>query len=330
MKVSFPHEEDPAKTGQAANRLGPLRLLLAVVVGFAVVLGVLALANPARMQAFVADLERRWGAPVFDDDRAASDKWSIALGSFFRLGRDDLPEVTELVIDVPFKEISQIYSKREEALATGHLVQGPGDFVSGDIRLSDRSVPVKLRLKGDWNDHLQGRKWSFRIRVRDGEHVLGMRRFSIQHPATRGYQAELLYFELLRGLGIMAPRYQFVDVTLNGDAVGLMALEEFFAKELLEFQHRREGVIVRFDESLVWDARDSASGGTVGWHGAFDDYRSAPVDAFGSSKIAESPQLSKQLRVAEGLLKGFASGRLTAAEVFDVPQLGRFIASTLR
>ena len=263
MKVSFPHEEDPASVGKTANRLRPLQLLLAIVAGLAIVLLVLALANPARVQSFVAELEQRWGAPIFGEDRGAADKWSIALGSFFRLGRDDLPEVPELIIDVPFKEISQIYAKREEALVTGHLVQGPDDFVSGDIRLPDRSVPVKLRLKGDWNDHLQGRKWSFRIRVRDGDHLLGMRRFSIQHPETRGYQAELLYFELLRGLGVMAPRYQFVDVTLNGEAVGLMALEEFFAKELLEYRQRREGVIVRFDESLVWDARDSTSGGTV-------------------------------------------------------------------
>lgn len=328
MKVSFPHQEDPASTGTAAHRLRPLQWVLAIVAGLAIVLLFLAIANPAKVQGLVTDLERRWGAPVFGQDRGVADKWSVALGSFFRLGRKDLPEVPQLVIDVPFKEISHIYRKREEALAIGHLVQGPDDFVSGDIRLGDRGVPVKLRLKGDWTDHLQGRKWSFRIRVRDGDHLLGMRRFSIQHPETRGYQAELMYFELLRGLGVMTPRYEFVNVTLNGEAVGLMALEEFFAKELLEFQRRREGVIVRFDESLVWDSRDSASGETVGWNGSFDDFRSAAVDAFASTKIAESPLLAEQLKVAEGLLKGFASGRLTAAEVFDAQQLGRFIAAS--
>jgi len=34
-----------------------------------------------------------------------------------------------------------------------------------------------------------------------------------------------------------------------------MAFEEHFSKELLESQGRREGVIVKFDESLFWDYR---------------------------------------------------------------------------
>ena len=227
---------------------------------------------------------------------------------------------------MPFKDISKLHQKRDEALAIGHLVQGDDDFVGGSIRFDGRTIPIRLRLKGDWVDHLQGRKWSFRIRVRDGDHLLGMRRFSLQHPLTRGYQAELMYFELLRGFGVMAPRYQFVDVTLNGESIGLMALEEFFAKELLEHNRRREGVIVRFDESLPWAARDSLSGEAVGWNGAFDDYRNAAIDGIGSTRIAESPVLSEQFRVAQGLLRGFADGKLQASQVFEVQQLGRFIA----
>jgi hypothetical protein len=303
-------------------------VLAAIVAGTFFALVLVALARPQFMQRIVTDLEERWGARIFAHDRSLAEKWSVVLGAYFQERLDGIPAVPQLVIDVPFKEIAQIYRKREEALASGHLVQGPGDFVKGDIRLGDRSVAVKLRLKGDWTDHLQGRKWSFRIRVRDGEHLLGMRRFSIQHPGTRGFQSELMYFELLAGLGVMTPRYQFVNVSLNGEAIGLMALEEFFAKELLEYQQRREGVIVRFDESLVWDARDSVSGELVGWSGSFDDYRAADIDAFASTKIAESPVLTEQLEVAEGLLKGFSSGRLSASEVFDVLQLGRFIAAS--
>ena len=55
-----------------------------------------------------------------------------------------------------------------------------------------------------------------------------MRRFSIQHPATRGYQGEVIFQETLRRLGVLTPRYFFVDVIINGDDIGIMALEEHF------------------------------------------------------------------------------------------------------
>ena len=83
-----------------------------------------------------------------------------------------------------------------------------------------------------------------------------MRRFSIQNPATRFYQAEAIYLEALRYFDVLAPRYQFVNVSLNGESMGLMALEESFSKELLESSDRREGVIVRYNENLLWSSRD--------------------------------------------------------------------------
>ncbi|MDX1509517.1 MAG: CotH kinase family protein, partial [Woeseiaceae bacterium] len=325
MKVSFPHQEDPHTRQAQPSRQRLLRVAAGVAAGLLLIVALVIVLRPQASLGTLARLEQSWGAGAYGVGGLA-ENWSIAIGSFFRSQIADLPEVPQLVIDVPFKDMSKLYQKREEALAMGHLVQGDDDFVNGSIRVDGRVVPIKLRLKGDWVDHLQGRKWSFRIRVRDGEHVLGMRRFSLQHPLTRGYHAELMYFELLRGFGVMVPRYLFVDVTLNGEDVGLMALEEFFAKELLEFNRRRESVIVRFDESLPWAARDSLSGEPVGWNGAFDDYRNAAIDGIGSTRIAESPVLAQQFRTAQGLLRGFADGKLGASQVFDVQQLGRFIA----
>ena len=83
---------------------------------------------------------------------------------------------------------------------------------------------------------------------------------------------------------------------------------------------------MRFDESMVWDSNDSAWGERNGWEGAFDHYRNAAVDAFGSGKIADSPTLSKQYQVAVGLLRGLVSRQLKASEVFDVEQMGQFMA----
>ncbi len=299
--------------------------LFVLVIGLFIAV-VAVLVRPQYLQRAAVGLDQRWGNQLWNYDRALSDKWSIAVGSYLRQFMDGVPEIPELVIDVPFREITKIYAQRDEALERGKLVQGIDDFVKGEIRLKDRTVPIKLRLKGDWNDHLMGRKWSFRIRIRNNEQLFGLRRFSIQNPNTRGFQAELLYFEVMRLFDVMVPRYQFVTVTLNGESMGLMALEEFFSKELLEYNQRKEGVIVRFDESLAWIAKDAISGEDNGWGGAFDHFSNAQIDAIGSSRIAESPVLTKQYAIAAGLLNGFVDKKLTAAEVFDTQKLAAFIA----
>ena len=63
----------------------------------------------------------------------------------------------------------------------------------------------------------------------------------------RGFQAEDLFLEHLRGEDVLAPRFSFVDVTLNGKRLGLMALEESFSAELLVRQQRRDGPMLRFE-----------------------------------------------------------------------------------
>ncbi len=231
-------------------------------------------------------------------------------------------ELPHLVIDIKFKHMRKISAKREEALKRGQLIATDADLVPASMRFEKRTIPVKLRLKGDLLDHLGGRKWSFRVEVKGKDQILGMRRFSIQHPKVRGFQGETLVFEMMRRLGVITPRYFFVEVTVNGTKIGIMAIEEHFSKELLESNQRPEGVILRFDESLVWAARDGRS---FGLRGVFDDYRNAPIRPFRASRISKSEKLSREYAVATGLLRGFVDGTLRASEVFDVGLLGRFL-----
>ena len=165
------------------------------------------------------------------------------------LSNDEIPHFN---IDIKFKNLQKLIAKREQALEVGVLVKGKDDYVPAEIRFQGESYKIKMRLKGDWTDHLEGDKWSFRVHVKGDNHLLGMSRFSIQHPRTRNFESEILFFEALKKEGILVPRYFFVEVILNGKNIGLMALEEHFTKELLESQRRREGVIIRFDEDMFW------------------------------------------------------------------------------
>lgn len=110
---------------------------------------------------------------------------------------------------------------------------------------------MKLRLKGDWTDHLGGDKWSFRIKVRGDDTLLGMKVFSIQDPETKNYVNEWLFHRALEREEIISPRYDFVDVTINGKHKGIFALEEHFEKQLIEHNQYRAGPILRMNEDLL-------------------------------------------------------------------------------
>ena len=252
-------------------------------------------------------------------------RYALAQAPLNYLAATELPK---MVLDVKFKNMQKIFKKRAEALEKKFLVQGKDDFVPVTIRDAgiDKKIKAKVRLKGDYVDHLLGNKWSFRVHTKGKSHFSGLRRFSVQHPKTRGFQQEPLFFELLRQLDLLAPRYSFVDLTINGKNIGVMAVEEHFSKELLETNGRKEGVIVRFDESIVFDARDGYERRMGLDGGAFDSYRNAPIDAFRTSKVLKSERLSRDYRYAVGMLRGFVQGKMKASDVFDVEQIGKLAA----
>jgi hypothetical protein len=113
------------------------------------------------------------------------------------------------------------------------------DVVPALVRHDGRAIPVRIRLKGDLVDHLEGDKWSFRIIARQDSTILGMKQFSVQNPQTRDFLNERVYHEIMRREGIIALRYEFVDVTVNGRDLGIYALEESFETRLIENNERK-------------------------------------------------------------------------------------------
>lgn len=223
-----------------------------------------------------------------------------------------------LELDIKFKDFQWLAFKRQEALGVGNLIHGDEDFVSARIRLPDRSIKAKIRLKGDVVDHLDGDKWSYRIKVTEDDAVFGMTFFSIQDPVRSAFAYEWVFHQIMRHAGLIAPRYDFIDVTINGKKMGIYALEESFSKELVEAHGRREAPIVRLDEKGLF----------------FDDapfyqreiFFASHVDAFQSAKTNTDPVLRKQFAIARALLEGFRDQRLSVEEVFDVDKTATFFA----
>jgi CotH kinase protein len=256
--------------------------------------------------------------------RSALEERLVQAGALLRAR----PEVVR--IDIKHRDWLHIAQKREEALRRNLLVTGPEDFVPAEIRHGDDAMRVRMRLKGDLRDHWAGDKWSFRVEVRDGGALFGMKRFSLQHPRTREYLWEWLFHRALAREGLVALRYRFVRLVLNGRDLGVYALEEHFDKRLVEHGERREGPIVRFDEDRSWaeavtqgflTGERRARAGAGSWY-------SSEVDGFDSSRWLEDPERRAVYERALALLDGFRDGSLSTSDVFDVPLLARFFAVT--
>ncbi len=142
------------------------------------------------------------GAPVFDKTGAVLD----GPGNYLRSALS-AESLDTLLIDIKFKHIEKIRTTRKEVLKLGVLNTTAEDFVPATIRYRDRSIDVKLRLKGDTIRHLRGGKWSFMVKFKGSDQLFGMRRFSLMSPTVRGNQLEPLAFALLRKLGLLAPNF---------------------------------------------------------------------------------------------------------------------------
>ena len=123
------------------------------------------------------------------------------------------PQPPTLVVDMKFRDFLKVRAKREEALQRGVLLSSQADLVPATVRMGDSQGAVEMRLKGDWVDHLETDKWSYRIDVKDDFRLDGMRTFSIQHPMTRNYEAEWLFHKVLRQEGLLGLRYSFIRVS---------------------------------------------------------------------------------------------------------------------
>ena len=113
----------------------------------------------------------------------------------------------------------------------------------------------RIRHHGDEKDHisLAGNTIIQSIDVHlDEGNIRGITKFKLLRPNARGIlEDEIFLTELLRNLNFLAPRTIKIDVRIN-EANSVMIFQEKAAKELLEFNKRREGPIFESDERFFF------------------------------------------------------------------------------
>ncbi len=237
------------------------------------------------------------------------------------------PEYNErntLQIHTNESDLYKFEQKRLQAFETTILANSDEDY--SDVVLFDGNdfLNGSFRLKGDLVDHLQGQKWSFRIKLKKDFTWNHMYTFSIQNPSTRNFLHEWLAHKVFAHEDVLTTRYGFVPVKMNNESLGIYAWEEHFEKQLIENQNRREGPIVRFDESLMWQRISITVQTERDWD--IDYFQAAKIIPFKEKRTVEDSTLNMQFTEAQKLLLQYQNRTKPASLIFDIDKLAKYYA----
>jgi hypothetical protein len=214
--------------------------------------------------------------------------------------------------------------KRIEAFAQGVLVNEDADYSGIVIFDGNDFLNGEFRLKGDLMDHIQGDKWSFRIKLKKDFAWNNVRTFSVQDPITRSFLHEWLAHRIFDREDVLTTRYGFVPLVLNNQSKGIYAWEEHFEKHLVESRNRREGPIVRFDETLFWNRSMEFNKTEKLWD--VDYFGAAKITPFKEGSTTSDSLKTRQAVEAQKLLLQYKNWSMPVSEIFDIDILARYYA----
>lgn len=205
-------------------------------------------------------------------------------------------------LDIKFKDFQKIVHYREMSLARGIILDDvKQEDIPAKLTYNNQTYSVDLQMTGKFLDHLRHpKKWSFQVKVKGDHTLFGMKEFMLIRPEIRGNISEWVCHQLEKREGLMSLKYDFIDVTLNGDHLGIYAIEEHFEKQVVEGNRRREGIL--FKPGLQ------------------------QIIVFNRKKIEANPPLQAQLSLLNKLWTAFLVGDLPASKLFDLDKLARHYA----
>lgn len=262
----------------------------------------------------------------FFGDRFAKQKgypglWSLITTSTSNYSESINPDIV-IAINIKDDDFAKLEKVREDALARGVIIQPEDPYVPCKVLYEDQEIKAQIRLKGKMTDHVEGEKWSFRVKTKKGDALMGMKRFTLQHPGTRSYLHEWIYHEMMAREDIIRLRYKFIQVILNGNDLGVYALEEHFGQELLGNNGRNKGPIFRFNPSLYWYYRLNELN-KIEIVEEYTRFQNAQIEPFTTGDVMKDSVLRENFRNGMLAMEAFRRGEVPAKDVLDVEKFAR-------
>lgn len=227
-----------------------------------------------------------------------------------------------LEIDMEEKSWNKIQKSRLQAIKNKVIIGEAKEKVPATVSWNDNQADVKLRLKGDWTDHLQGTKWSYRITAPDNA-VFSNRSFSIMTPAARIYLREWLLHKFMFQEEVFTTRFEFVPVKVNGKSRGLFAMEDHFTSDLIRLNNRPKGFILKYDENPFWQHRFENN---LADNPNLPSFEASQIKAF---SLTYDKTLNLDLANKErgrAWLNLFKMNSIPARDLFDMDKAARYFA----
>lgn len=111
------------------------------------------------------------------------------------------------------------------------------------IILKDKTIKAKVRIMGDWKDHLRLPMTSLKVKI-ENDSFFGVTRFNLFLPHTRNNENEVFWSLLLSYLDYPTLYTRMIEVNFNGNRYRAI-FQEDATKEFLERNNLTETVILK-------------------------------------------------------------------------------------
>ena len=146
-----------------------------------------------------------------------------------------------LRIDIKHKDFQKLEFNRQTAIAKGTIYGVDNEWIKIKIHSENRErYSAKIRLKGATaQEHLIDDKWSFKIKIKGKNRFLQMKEFAVMDPMRRNLLGEWFIRKVFQKEGVIARKYEFVEVVINGKSKGIYVIDERYDNVMLERNHRK-------------------------------------------------------------------------------------------
>ena len=206
-------------------------------------------------------------------------------------------------IDIKFKHLDRINNFINLSSERGYIFEDvKSEEFPGKLTYDGKTFKVKISLTGQYLDHIKSNKNSFNIEVKDGLTIMGMSKFKLLIPSTRGYLADWIGHELQKREGLIVPRFDFKEVIVNGENKGVFGVEEMYNVDLIENNNLRDGIIFKPN---------------------FND-----IEILNQKKIISDSLLIRRVKGLKKLWQSFVNKEIPVESLFDVEKFAIDYATT--
>jgi hypothetical protein len=237
------------------------------------------------------------------------------------LTEDSVDRINIQLLDVDYATLTKF---RDKALIQEIITNDLKQEFEGLLRYKGETYHIGIRLKGDWTDHLIGRKWSYRIKIKGNVAFMGLKSFSIQAPEVRSFLNEWVVHEICKKEDLLTTKFEFLRVAINGVDFGIYNLEEHFEKQLLESKKRREGPILKFSENGFWERNLHMK--AFGKDPNKPIFPAATILPFKKKKTFRRDKLRNNFLIAQNLMLNYKNGNPNTSNYIDIKKLAKAYA----